>query len=163
MVKRTNNNLQNTTQKTRDRATQTSLRTGGGGGGGGGGMGESDTLKIRCFMSVYFNLISQQTWQYSNNDKLSMKFKELKGCFFKKNNCTSPLSKFKYILVGTCAMCIYLCPENNKLLFNYEKKVMIVYSSNINKTNNHFLSQIIEHKKNHYICHWKSKFWRPFH
>jgi Pyruvate/2-oxoacid:ferredoxin oxidoreductase delta subunit len=100
----------------------------------GGWMGESDTLKIRCFMSVYFNLISQQTWQYSNNDKLSMKFKELKGCFFKKNNCTSPLSKFKYILVGTCAMCIYLCPENNKLLFNYEKKVMIVYSSNAIKS-----------------------------
>ena len=27
----------------------------------------------------------------------------------KKNNCTSTLSKFKYILVGSCAMCVSTC------------------------------------------------------
>ena len=34
---------------------------------------------------------------------------------------------------------------------------MVNNSTNINKTNKHISSQIIKHKKNHDIWHWKSR------
>ena len=36
---------------------------------------------------------------------------------------------------------------------------MVNNSTNINKTNNHLSPQIIEHRKDHDILHWKSRSW----
>ena len=38
-------------------------------------------------------------------------------------------------------------------------KEMVINSTNINKANNHLSPQSTEHKKNHDVCHWKSKSW----
>ena len=48
------------------------------------------------------------------------------------------------------------------ITFKYEKKVkivMIINSTNINKTNNHLSPEVIEQKKNSEIFHWQSRTW----